>query len=906
MTMNERIRKLFRFDNDHQDVARAVDDELQFHFDSTVRDLMASGLSETEARQRAHQRFGDVEQTRRGLNEIDHARVRDARRIEWFANVGQDLRYALRGLRRNPVFAVAVVAILALGIGANATMFDIVDRLLLRTPPTLIDADRVHRVYLHSTINNQPFYSASTSYHRFRDLADSSRTIDVAAAVWNPTLAVGELNAVEERVTYATASYWKLFEVAPALGRFYTEAEDVATNPTHVTVLSHAYWQRAFGGRDSVIGKQIRLGRINYTIIGVAPESFIGLSEQAPAAWIPIASGGTNTFPGNGRVHWYDTYGMNWLQTVVRRRDGVSREAVNAELSQRFQQSYANARSLNANVIPIEIAKPSVEASSVLVARGPNRSTDVKVAIWLVGVAAIVLLIACANVGNLMLARALQRQREIAVRLALGISRSRLIAQTMIESTLLAILGGVAGLAATAWGGGILRATLVPDLAVTSLFHNVRTPLFTMLLAVGVGMLTGLVPAFKSARGSLSGALKAGGRGGDYQRSRLRSSLLVVQAAMSVVLLVGAGLFVTSLRNLQSMSLGFDSERVVWVSTHLRTAMMDSTRQRAFYEELVAAAKRVPGVEAATFGLSVPFATEWEEPLFTAGIDSVNTLGRFELQHVGPEYMQTMGTRILRGRALGAQDVFGAPPAMVVSASMAAKLWPGQDALSKCMRVGADTTPCRAIVGIAQDIKSNSLTESEQFQYYMPRAQMPSGSEGQVFVRVSSSATLQAESIRKALQTLMPGDSYVTATSLDDIVDPGRRSWKLGATMFSIFGSLALVVAALGLYSVISYTVAQRTREMGVRIALGAQSLDVIRMILRQSVALSALAIALGVGIAMFAGKWVEPLLFETSPYDARVYVIVASMLLLIAVAAALAPALRASRVDASEALRSD
>jgi predicted permease len=625
-----------------------------------------------------------------------------------------------------------------------------------------------------------------------------------------------------------------------------------------------------------------------------------------PIAWVPLASGGDNSFRGNGQNRWYESYGMNWMQTVIRRKPGISLDATAADFTYRFQRSYQASRVAEPGRSPIESVKPLAEIASVLVARGPNRATEVKVAIWLVGVAVIVLLIACANVGNLMLARAIQRQREIAVRLALGISRSRLTLQIIVESTVLALLGGVAGLAVTEWGGRLLRATLLPDVAVTSVISDWRTPVFTLLVAIVVGALTGLIPAWRSGRASLALSLKSGGREGTYQRSRLRSSLLVVQTAMSVVLLVGAGLFVRSLQNLRSMRLGFDADHIVWISPQWRGIHMDSTRRSAFFDEFVRTAKTLPGVESASYGVSVPFETEWEEPLFIAGIDSVDNRGAFELQVVGPEFLGMMGTRLISGRLIGSEDGPGTPPTMVVSESMAHELWPGQNVLGKCVRIGAVTNPCRAVVGVVEDIKSTSLTDKEQWQYYLPRSQYYAGDVGEVFVRVRGSANMEAERLRIAVQKLMPGDSYVLARSLDQVVDPERRSWQLGATMFTVFGSLALLVAAIGLYSVISYTVAQRTHEMGVRVALGAQSVDVVRMILRQSVSLSAVAVALGIAIALGASRWVAPLLFETSPRDPVVYASVAGVLLLVALVAALAPALRAARVDASVALRSD
>ncbi|MEO7997834.1 MAG: ABC transporter permease, partial [Gemmatimonadaceae bacterium] len=886
------------------DVERAVDDELQFHFELTVRDLMAKGLSESDARTQAEARFGDVERTRNGLREIDRARVKESRRIEWWSNAAQDFGYALRGMRRKPGFAIAVVVILALGIGANATMFGIVDQLLLRPPAHLANADRVQRLYMTTFDNNKEYFGSSTSYHRFRDLTDSAKTIEAAAAVWNPSMAIGTEGAQEHRITYASAGFWKLFDVRPVIGRFYSADEDVPGRSVNVVVLNYGFWQSAYGGQSDVLGKIVRIGRFDYSIIGVAPSGFTGLSRQTPAAFIPLASGGDNSFPGNGKTHWYETYGLSWVQVVVRRKPDATLIATTTEMGAAFRRSYDAARAINpASATPPNIAKPRVVVAPIQSERGPNQSTDVKVAVWLVGVALIVLIVACANVINLMLARALRRQREIAVRLALGISRQRLLAQLLVESTMLALLGGVAGLLVTEWGGRILRATLLPDVSWVNTLSDTRTLLFTITVAVVVGVLTGLLPALRSGKTSLASALKAGSREGTHQRSRLRSTLMVMQAALSVVLLVGAGLFVRSLRNVQSTRLGFDADRIVLVEQNLRGVQLDSTRQQVVLDEMLRTAQAIPGVQNAAAGAMIPFMSEWDEELFVAGIDSASKRGHFLIQVTSPDYFATMGTRIVRGRGFSAEDQSGTEPVMVVSQSMANALWPNADALTKCVRIKADTMPCRRVIGIAEDVHWEHLTGSRESQLYLPKTQFDIG-RAVLFVRLKAPMVNATETIRAAVQRAMPGTAYVTTQPMSDVLDEQFRSWQLGATMFALFGGLALVVASIGLYSVISYSVAQRTQEMGVRLALGARSVDVVRMVLRQSVSLSLFAVALGVGVSLFAGRWIKPLLFETSAYDPTVYGGVTAALIVVAVVAALAPALRASRVDPVEALR--
>lgn len=911
MTAKRNFRRLFRLENDRDDVARAVDDELQFHFDSAVRDLVARGMTEADARREAERRFGDVEGTRRGLTTLDHARVREARRTEWLQSVWQDVQYAARGLRRSPGFALAVTLILALGIGANATMFGIVDRLMFRAPAYLSRSGDVERAYFTSTVNGATFHGAVTSYPRFRDLTDSASFLDAAVAFANPSIAVGTTDVREEHVTFASAGYWKFFDMRPALGRFFTAAEDSVGRGENVAVLSYAYWQSAYGGRSDVLNAHLQLGRFTYTIVGVAPEGFVGFVAQPPIAIVPLASGGDNTLPGNATMHWYAQYGMNWLRVMVRRAPATSQAAMTAALTQRLTQSYRSARAQNAGAPTLESAKPRVTLAPPLEGRGPNQGLEVKVALWLVGVAFIVLVIACANTANLFLARALKRRREIAVRLALGISRRRLLAQFLVESMLLAVCATVAALAVTAWGGTVLRATLLPDLVDDRAATDGRTLLFTGIVALVTGVALGLIPALRSGHASLTSALRSGSRDGTYQHSRLRATLLVLQGALSVVLLVGAGLFVRSLDEVQATPLGFDAHRVAWVSLHTRGVRLDAARERALYDELTRVAESAPGVERASYGLSVPFVSEWEEPLFVQGIDSVNNLGAFQLQVVSPTYFATMGTRLVRGRAIDEHDRAGAPNVVVVSQSMGARLWPGNNALGQCLRIGADTMPCSTVVGIAEDIKSTKLIDDAPWQYYVPHAQAKDGQGGVLFVRyragaVADGRSVPVESLRATLQRAMPGAAYVTVEPLESVLDDARRSFALGATMFTLFGVLALLVASVGLYSVIAYAVAQRTQELGVRVALGAQRGDVLRLVMSDAFRSVTLAVLLGLGSALIASRWVEPLLFKTSARDPLVYAGVAIILLLVALIAGIVPALRAARVSPSIALRAD
>jgi putative ABC transport system permease protein len=372
-----------------------------------------------------------------------------------------------------------------------------------------------------------------------------------------------------------------------------------------------------------------------------------------------------------------------------------------------------------------------------------------------------------------------------------------------------------------------------------------------------------------------------------------------------VVLLVGAGLFVRSLRNVQAMRLGYDVDPVLSVNINMRGAKPDSMERIALRGRLIDAAKALPSVEHVTLTNALPFWSHWSTNLFVTGIDTVSRLGQFELNAVSPEYFSTMGTRILRGRGFTDADGRGASRVMVVSQAMGSRIWPAKDPLGQCIRVNADTMPCTYVVGIAENIKNQNLSDDPGYYYYMPASQFAPG-QGDLLVRTRGRAVLYSEAVRSRLQREMPGAAYVTITPFSDVVDQQVQSWKLGATMFTAFGLLALVLAAIGLYSVIAYNVAQRTHEMGVRVALGAQVADVVRMVVREGATLSAIGVVVGAAIALLAGRWVKPLLFNVSPRDPLVFGVVIALLIAVAVVASWVPARRAARVDPQIALRTE
>ena len=820
----------------------------------------------------------------------------------------QDLAYSIRGLRMKPGFALAVVSTLALGIGANAAMFGIVDRLLFRPPPLLRDPSTVHRVYLYQTFRGKEGAFGGGQYARYADITRWNRTFSSTAGYTSRELAVGVGEAAREmRIGVVSASFFGFFDAPPAVGRYFTPAEDVPPVGTPVAVLSYAMWQAQYGGRRDVIGTKIQIGPTIYTVIGVATQDFVGLwPDTPPVAYIPITSYAAGTgFKGRSRS-WFTTYSWSWMSTIVRRKPDVSIAAANADLTNAFRRSWEEQRIEQTRIDPIAIARPRGIVGSILAERGPNATSVGKVATWIGGVSLIVLLIACANVANLLLARALRRRREIALRLALGVTRGRLLSQLFTESLLLAVLGGVAGLAVAHVGGAALRSTLLEQSEAPAGFRDPKTVLFAAAIALGVGLLTGLAPVLQARRADLTADLKSGSREGTYHRSRSRTVLLLVQGALSVVLLVGAGLFVRSLRNVQSVRLGYDVDPVLLVSLNMRGVKLDSAHTVELRHRLLQTAKSIPGVENASLQAAVPFWSTWSQRLYVEGIDTVSRLGGFDLNAVSSEYFSTIGTRLIRGRGISDTDTPNAPRAMVVGEAMGRVLWPGRDPIGQCVRVGADTMPCTYVVGIAENIKEQSLAGGDSSYYYYVSAAQFNPTNGGVFIRTRGDAEHFKESVRRRLQREMPGASYVTITPFTEIIGSQKRSWRLGATMFAAFGALALVLAGIGLYSVIAYNVAQRTHELGVRRALGAQAPDVVRLVVTDGLRLAGAGVVIGTLAAFWAAKWVKPLLFDVSPRDPLVFGAVTVMLVCVAVAASWIPALRAARVDANVALRSE
>jgi len=473
----------------------------------------------------------------------------------------------------------------------------------------------------------------------------------------------------------------------------------------------------------------------------------------------------------------------------------------------------------------------------------------------------------------------------------------------------MAVLGTVAGLAGAQIAAKSFQRMLVSTAGDWPVASDGRTLAFAVALTIVTAVLSGLLPAIDAGGGDLAGSLKAGTREDGYRHSRARASLLVVQTALSVVLLVGAGLFVRSLQAVRSLRLGYDVEQIAYVEGSMRGVKLPKEGQAALATDLENAARSLPGVEKATVIISVPFYSSEGHSLFVQGIDSVRRLGRFAMQAGSPDYFATVGTRILRGRAFTAEDRADAPRVAVVSEAMARVLWPNQDALGKCLRIGSDTLPCTSVIGVAENIRSRELSSAGDFTYYLPIAQYRTTFDPPMlamFVRVRGRPGDVAETLRARLQRLMPPPSYLRVQPMQVIIDPTMQAWTSGAKMFFGFGALALALAAVGLYAIIAFAVAQRTREIGVRIALGAESRDVVRLVVGEGVRVTVAGVILGVALATAGAGRIGALLFQESAYDPIVYLTVVGTLLAVGILASAIPAARAARVDPNVALRDE
>jgi predicted permease len=835
----------------------------------------------------------------------------------------QDTVVAMRGLRRSPGLAIACIVTIALGVGANGAMFSLADRLFARPPAGVRDPGALRRLYARTTWSVGEVAEIRSGFpYRVFALLDSNLAPRVRLAGYTKPdtmpMTAPALAPLTVHGAYITNGYMSVLGVRPALGRFFAPDEGVMGSPVHVAVISDRLWQRAFNSDPSVIGKTVDIDRQRATIIGVGPRGFDGPDLSSTDVWMPFASR-----PGRSDGTWYNSFfSGTYLRLVGRIATGTTNEWISSVATTVVRRtSVAGARGFVTNALrdtgAVMLAGPILESLAPSIKPAP----EVGIATRLVGVTIIVLLIACANVASLLLARALGRRREIAVRIALGVSRPRLVAQLLCEGVLLAAIAGVAALLVSMWAGNALRALIMPGTYWADSAVDARVVLFIGLVAIGTGVLAGLVPALQASRPELTEALKSGVRDGGTgaRRSRLRQSLLVAQMAMSVLLLYGAGLFVHSLMRLRAIDLGFDAERVIYGSVYFLNPTggyidYDASRSPRIAQGLMETAQRLdgaPGVERVALSTGGPMGGYGMIGVFMPDGRLGPRLDKRDpvWNATTPNYLEVTGSHLARGRFFSDADRNGAP-VVVVNEVAARTYWPERDALGQCVRLFTKTAPCRTVIGVLRDSHVEDVVEQPVLQLFTPFGYdslgRPRGASS-LIVRARPGQTAAVEAlVHRELARAFPTLAVQYVQSVPEVMARELRPWRVGLLLFGGFGILALLIAALGTYSVLSYAVTQRLHEIGVRIALGARAPDVLRLVVGQGVRLAVLGVGIGLVVALGASRVMQSLLYDTSPREPLVTLAVAALLLTIAAAASSVPARRAARVDPVEVLRAE
>jgi predicted permease len=835
-----------------------------------------------------------------------------------------DTRYALRGMRRRPGFTAMIVVTLTLGIGANTIMFGMLDQLLLRPPAHIVDANRVVLMHVGKRGDSEP---QTTQAYVFSTMMKEAVPDFADVAVATPTSVVRRQyfpvgrgpTATRAAGALVSGNYFSLLGVRPAVGRFFLPDEETVENAQKLAVLGYGYWERQFGGRGDVLGKTIEVGTERYTIVGVAPRGFTGTELRDVDLWLPITAANGLRFAK--AADWSTSTNSQWLLVLARLKPGVAVERAEAEASAAYR-NWARSRMTNPTAERLaRLDSETVRLGSIIPGKSlwayavSGSPSDVRVGKLLGGVALMVLLIACANVANLLLVRALGRRREIAVRLALGVNRRRLIAQLMIEGVLLAVLGAAGALAVAVGGAQLVRTWLVGDGAWSGGIINVPVLAFTAVVALASGVFTSLVPAIQTSRPDLASALKAGSREGAVQRSRTRTGLLAAQVALAIVLLTGAGLFVKSLRNVAAIDLGVDTDRVLVAQIAQASVGLTNEQSLELFEQFAARARQLPSVTRSAVTVGLPFSLSWSTRAKLVGRETPKPKNGIWQYAVTPEYFDVVGVRVLSGRAISTADRANASPVVVVNSALARLYWPNEAAVGQCLRVGADTAPCSTVIGVVSNTHRQDLVEEQPVpQLYRPLDQITADESKStvsffgytLVVRTSGDAASTIEPLRQALQSVNPNVPYADVQTMRMLLGRQTRSWELGARVFSAFGSLALLLASVGLFSVVAFMLGQRMHEFGVRRALGAQSGDLLSLGVRRGLGPVVAGIAVGVALTLGLGRFVDPLLFKESSRDP--WVLSASVLVLFVAAllASVIPARRAAVVDPTIALRTE
>jgi predicted permease len=809
----------------------------------------------------------------------------------------QDVRYSLRMLCKNPGFGAVAILTIAIGIGASTTIFSWIRAVLLNPLPGASEPDRV--VALESLTPSAEW--VPTSYLDFRDFRDHLKLLESTTVAIPADLAVGNERSVERiRGELVSSNYFDVLRVRPELGRFSSKAESGDEQNAHaVVIISHSLWTNRFHSDPSVLGATLRINRYPYTIIGVAPESFHGsMPGLSFEMWAPATMFGQLSSTGDWMLRDRKT---RMFRVLARLAPGVEIGQARSELEslvKRMAEADAETnQGMSATLLPLWKSHYGIQDSLL---------APLSV---LMGACGVVLLIVCANVANLLLARAVARQKELSVRLALGAPRWRLIRQLLTESFLIAAAGTMVGLLISEWLGGSLR-WLVP---VSSLPDMVRPPidtgvlLFATALAFTVAALAGVAPALHSAWGDVNDALKEGGRSGTSSAHsyRLRGLLVTSEVALAVVALIGAGLFVKSFQLARSIQPGFDPHQVAVAQMNLSAAGYDAHQTDSFCVRLRGALERQPGVTAVSYDDYIPLsvsAGSWEDLQIQGYVPGPNENMKVYRNLVAPGYFDLMKITLLQGRDFNLRDDSANQPVMIVTQEFVRRFLPNRNPVGqKVHGWGRWFT----IVGVAQDSKIYRLTENASPYFYVPIRQIYRPEMGlKFYVRSSAPVDDSVAALRREAQAIDPAVPVFNAMPLEEYIAASLFPQRIAASLLSTLGSVALLLAAIGLYGVMAYSVAQRTNEIGIRVALGAQPLDVLRMIIRESMKLALPGLLAGSLLAMALARVVSASLVEVSPRDPAIYVAAAAFTILITLCAAATPARRAAKVDPMVALR--
>ncbi len=904
------LRTLFR----KKQVEQEMDEELREYLDAAVKERVRCGMTHEEALRVARVEMGSLEAVKE-----------DVRAVGWETKLealGRDLRYGLRLLAKSPGFTAVAVLSLALGIGANTSIFTLINDLLLknlpvRNPHQLVSFGKAEGGGTLDGLGVGPLDLFSYDFYRqmrgdkdiFKDVcAYGSQRESVRVRVSGLTVADQATGRL------VSGNYFHVLGVEASLGRMIEPTDEDAPGRNAVAVLSYHYWQQSFGGSPAVLGQSIVVNSTPFTVIGVAPPRFFGetIGPHPPDLWMPLTMQPQVTLSPS----LLTPHGTYWLHLIGRQKPGVSPKQAQEWVNLKFRQYLIEQQGTHLS----EDERHEIQQMYVELMPGGRGVSSLRTEYSqpleiLMSVVALVLLIACANLANLLLARTAAREKEISTRLALGAGRSRIIRQMLTETLLLSCLGGALGLLFAYWGTRALINFVAAGSSFTSLQSSpdMHVLAFTLAVALLTGLLFGLAPALRVSRVSLAPALKAGSRTvtGDAARFGhfpLAKVLVAAQVALSLLLLVGAGLFVRTLRNLKDQHFGFNPHNVLVVTLGIKTAGYKPEQLGPLYQRILDTLYTLPGIRSATFSMLPPMSgMTWNGPVFIQGhTPQPNEDTDSSMSKAGPHYFETVGIPLVSGRLIGPADTATSPKAAVVNQTFANHFFPHGDAIGHHFGGDANKPDEWEVVGVVKDAKYNSPREMPQRMIYFPLLQL-SGEDlyAQCLqIRTAGDPAKITEQVRRALARIDSNLPILNVLTLSQHVDRFMGHEELISELSSFFALLALVLACIGLYGVMSYNVVRRTNEIGIRMALGAQSGGVLWLILRESMLLLGIGIAVGVPVALAATNLVRSQLFGLKPSDPLTIIGASLSIALVTVLAGYLPARRAAKVDPMVALR--